>query len=490
MRIAPEPLTRLVRADVELSAGRLVILVLLSTAFATLDIRAGLGPHDEGLMLQWGHRIASGEWPYRDFWCNYLPGQPLVQALLGDGLLAWRIVRALTGGIASVLAYLLVRRETDDDRWALAAWAGVTAALAWPLTAGPNASAIALAFGALLAARRHGTWAGALAGLAFLFRPEIGVAAAIGAWVLAGRASWRPFAAAGGVALLGLLPFLIVAPGDLLSQTFGFAADQHLQRLPFPLAPHTTDANKVLERMFPAILVAGAALWAAAVLPRRRGGALVPLVLAGLAYLLARTDEFHLAPLAVVLAIALAAAGARESRTAVRVALATVLGLIVLHGLDRQFGKVRDAENMVAVDLPTGRQIRDNTTDAHALEDLATAVEHRSRPGDPIVSAPPRYDRVRFGDTLLYRLLDRSNPTRYDVMQPGVVTTTSVQREMRRDIAAAGTRLVVRWEAPAAREAEPNGSGKSSGVTLLDDWIRNSYKRIGRYGDYVLLEKR
>lgn len=489
MRIAPEPLTRLFRAEVEVSPGRLVILLLLATAFATLDIRAGIGPHDEGLMLQWGHRIASGEWPYRDFWCNYLPGQPLVQALLGDGLLVWRIVRALTGGIASVLAYLLVRRETDDDRWALAAWAGVAAAMAWPLTPGPNASAIALAFGALLAARRHGAWAGALAGLAFLFRPEIGLAAAIGAWVLGGRASWRPPAAAGGVALLGLLPFLIVAPGDLLSQTFGFAGDQHLQHLPFPLAPHTSDPNKMLERLFPAILVAGTALWAVAALPRRRGGALVALLLAGLAYLLARTDEFHLAPLAAVLAVALAGAGARESRGALRVALAGVLGLILLHGLDRQFAKLRDAETMVAVDLPTGPQVRSTPTDARALAELATAVERRSRPGDPIVSAPPRYDRVRFGDTLLYRLLDRTNPTRYDVIQPGVVTKASVQREMRRDIAAAGTRLVVRWESPSAREAEPNGSGKSSGVTLLDDWIRSSYRRIGRYGDYVLLER-
>jgi hypothetical protein len=490
MRIAPEPLAGLFRADVKVSATRLAVLLLLSTAFATLDLRAGLGPHDEGLMLQWGHRIASGEWPYRDFWCNYLPGQPLLQAVLGDGLLLWRIVRALTGGIASVLAYLLVRRETDDDRWAMAAWAGVTAALAWPLTAGPNASAIALAFGSLLAARRHGTWAGVLAGLAFLFRPEIGAAAGIGAWVLGGRVSWRPLVVGGGVALLGLLPFLIVAPGDFFSQTVGFVGEQHLQRLPFPFAPHTTDLNKVLERMFPAILVAGTALWAALVLPRRRGGALVPLVLAGLAYLLARTDEFHLAPLAAVLAIALAAGAARDSRTAVRVAFGAVLALIVLHGLDRQFAKVRDAENLVAVDLSTGPQVRSTPTDAHALADLATAVEHRSRAGDPIVSAPPRYDRVRFGDTLLYTLLNRTNPTRYDVMQPGVVTKASVQREMRRDIAAANTRLVVRWEDPAAREAEPNGSGKSSGVHLLDDWIRSTYKRVGRYGDYVLLEKK
>jgi hypothetical protein len=487
---ARDPLADFFRARVDVSAWRLLALLVLSTAFATLDLRSGLGPHDEGLMLQWGHRIAAGEWPYRDFWCNYLPGQPLVQAVLGDSLLVWRIVRALTGGIAAVLAYLLVRREATDDRWALAAWAGVSAAMAWPLTAGPNASATALAFGALLAARGHGVRAGTLAGLAFLFRPEIGLAVAIGSWVLGGRRSWTPLVTAGVVALLGLLPFLVVAPGDLLSQTFGFAAEQHLQWLPFPLAPHTTDPNKVLERLFPAILVAGALLWAVAALPRRRGGALVPLVLAGLAYLLARTDEFHLVPLAAVLTVAVAAAAAREERRVLRIALGGVLVLIVLHGLDRQLGKLRDAENMVAVELPQGPEVRSSPTDARALADLATAVDRRSRPGDPLVSAPPRYDRVRFGDTLLYRLLDRTNPTRYDVIQPGVVTTAPVQREMRRDIAAAGTRLVVRWEAPAAREAEPNGSGRSSGVTLLDDWIRNRYRRVGRYGDYVLLERR
>ena len=291
-------------------------------------------------MLQWGHRIASGEWPYRDFWCNYLPGAPLLQAVLGDSLVVWRVVRAALAGVCAVLAYLLVRRETVNDRWALAAWAGVTAAMAWPLTPGPNAPALALALASLLAARRRRGWAGILAGLAFLFRPEIGVAAALGAWILDGRRSWTPVLSAAFVALLGLLPFLVVSPGELLSQTFGFAFEQHLQHLPFPLAPHTTDPNKVLERTFPALLVAFTVLWAAVVLPRGRGGALVPLIVVGLAYLLARTDEFHLVPLAAVLAIALAAAAAREDRMVLKVALGAGLALIVVHGLDRQLGKL------------------------------------------------------------------------------------------------------------------------------------------------------
>jgi hypothetical protein len=476
------------RRTVDVSPLRLVILVLVAGAFATLDIRAGIGPHDEGLMLQWGHRIASGEWPYRDFWCNYLPGQPLVQALLGDSLVTWRILRALVAGVAAMLAYLLVRRETTNDRWALAAYAGVAAAMAWPLTPGPNASAVTLAFGTLLAARRHARSAGVLAGLAFLFRPEIGVAAAIGAWVLSGR---RPAAlwAAAAVALAGMAPFLVVSPGDFLSQTFGFAGEQRLQRLPFPLAPHTTDPNKVLERVFPAILVAGTLLWAAAALPRRRGGALVALLLAGLAYLLARTDEFHLLPLAAILAVALAAAAAREERRLVQVTLAAALALIVLHGLDRQLGKLTDAGGLSAIDLDSADGVRTGQKDAQALKELAAAVDRRSRPGDLLLSAPPRYDRVRVGDTLLYTLLNRRDPTRYDVVQPGVVTTAKVQREMRADLERTRTPLVVRWLAPVARQTEDNGSGRSSGVTLLDTYIDTHYRRVARYGDYLLLAR-
>jgi hypothetical protein len=485
-----EPSAGFFRVYVRVSPLRLLVLALLSTAFAAIDLRAGIGPHDEGLMLQWGHRIAGGEWPYRDFWCNYLPGAPLLQAALGDSLVRWRVLRAVLAGVCAVLAYLLVRRETVNDRWALGAWAGVTAALAWPLTPGPNAPALALALGSLLAARKRRGWAGILAGLAFLFRPEIGVAAALGAWIIGGRRSWTPLLSAAAVALLGLLPFLVVSPGDLLSQTFGFAFKQHLQHLPFPLAPHTTDPNKILERDFPALLVLFTALWAAVALPRQRGGALLPLMVAGLAYLLARTDEFHLEPLAAVLAIALAAAAAREARLVLKIVLATGLALIALHGLDRQLGKLDDASTMVGVDLPALDGVRTTPTDAHALDDLAAAVDRRSKPGDPLLSAPPRYDRVRVGDTLLYIVLDRTNPTRYDVVQPGVVTTAKVQREMRADLERTKTKLIVRWLAPVAEQTEDNGSGTSSGVTLLDDYIDSHYVRVGRYGDYLLLTRR
>ena len=190
--------------------------------------------------------------------------------------------------------------------------------MAWPSGPGPTAPALALGLGALLLARRAPLGAGALAGLAVFVRPEIGVAAALGAVLEARRrgaegGAARVALAATAVAVLSLAPFAIVAGGAMTDQVLGFASVQDLQRLPFPLDyDEGFDPNKLLEFYLPAILVAGSALWAGWALVRRDGFALAPLIAVGVAYLLARTDEFHLVPLSVVLAIALACAAGRR----------------------------------------------------------------------------------------------------------------------------------------------------------------------------------
>src|SRR6478672_87191 len=165
------------------SIGLQVLLFVLAAALSGFTILREISPHDEGLMLQAGARIAAGQWPYRDFWTNYMPGQPLVLALLqqifGPSLLAWRVVRTLTDATVALLAYRLARRRAPES-YALAAWLAVAGAMAFPTGPGPNPPALALAFGALLAARRRPALGGVLAGIACLFRLEIGVAAIIG----------------------------------------------------------------------------------------------------------------------------------------------------------------------------------------------------------------------------------------------------------------------------------------------------------------------
>ena len=326
----------------ELAAGGL--LALGAAALSAFTIVRGYGPHDEGLMLAWARRIADGQWPYRDFWANYAPGQPLLLAalvkLFGPSLLWWRIVRVAVDATV-VRARLRLRAQAGRDGLGRGRVGRGGRGMAWPSGPGPNPPALALALGALLAARRAPLGAGALAGLAIVVRPEVGIAAAFGAALEARRpAAARVALAAAAVAALALAPFAIVAGGAMADQVLGFASLQDLQRLPFPLHyDGPFDLNKLLEFYLPAILVAGSALWAGWALARRDGIALAPLVAVGLAYLLARTDEFHLVPLSVVLAVALACAAGREARALPRAALGVALALVAVHGLERRAGQ-------------------------------------------------------------------------------------------------------------------------------------------------------
>jgi hypothetical protein len=134
--------------------------------------------------------------------------------------------------------------------------------------------------------------------------------------------------------------------------------------------------------------------------------------------------------------------------------------------------------------------VRDAPADARALARLLPLLRTLVPSGGTLLVAPPRYDRVRVGDPLLNVLADRPSPTRYDVVQPGVVTKASVQREMARALERARTPFVVRWLAPAALELEPNRSARSSGVRLLDRFIAARYRLRARIGDYVVLVRR
>lgn len=447
-----------------------------------------VSPHDEGLMLAWGGRIADGQAPYRDFWCNYAPGQPLLLAglvkLFGPSLLSWRVLRLAVDVIVALLAYVLARRHASEG-WALAGWLAAAGAMAFPTGPGPNPTALALGLGAVALAPRRAAGAGALAGAACFFRPEIGVACVAGAMLEAGSRRVRVAAAAAVVAAAALGPFVIALGGDMLPQTVGFVDEQRLQRLPFPFVPHVGfDPNKLLEFWMPLILAIGCAAWLAF---GRRRWALAPLALVGLGYLLARADEFHLVPLSVALAVMLAVAAAGRAGAA-RVLLGGLLALIAAHGVERQIGRIAHLPALAAVPGGAGDGVRTELGDAHALRALVPFVRSRVAPGDPVFVANPRFDLVHAGDPLLNVVLERPNPTRYDVMQPGVVTTARVQREMVGELRT--TRLVVVWHDTRATLREDNPAGRSSGVHILDAYLRSAFRPVARFGVYEVRLRR
>jgi hypothetical protein len=489
------------------------VLLALGALLSGITILWGINPHDEGLVLSSAARITEGELPYRDFYANYGPGQYFFVAgldgLFGPSLLSWRVVRVALDAIVGVLAYLLARREAPP--WlALLAWVGVAGAMAFPSIPSPNPAAIALGLGAILVAPRRPAVAGALAGLAVVFRVDVGLAA-VGGAVLAAlpagglrqergaavRATLRVAGAAAVVAIVLLAPVVLAAPREAWEQTLGFALDeQGLQRLPLPGAyDGSLQPNLILDHYFAYVLLGGGLLWAAIALRERlglRAWAAAPLALAGAAYLLARADEFHFIPLAAILPVLLAIVAARARSAGHMLSFAAacaVLTLIALHGLDEKRIQALSPPPLERLDVDVADGVKARTDDARALAALVAYVRPRVPEGRPVFVANPRHDIVRVGNPLLYVLLQRDNPTRYDVFQPGVVTSAPVQAEMVRDLERARPALVVRWLNPAASQREPNGAGRSSGVRILDRWLAERYTEVRRFGDYAVLRR-
>jgi hypothetical protein len=473
------------------------LLLALAAGLAGFSILWWIQPHDEGLMLQAGSRIASGQWPYRDFWMNYVPGMAVVlaglQKVFGASLLSWRVLVVALDALVSLLAYLLARQRASQPT-ALIAWLAVAGAMAYPLLPGPNPPALALALGALLAARSRPRAAGALSGLACFFRLEIGIAAIVGVLIETPRGErTRTTAIAIACALIPLAPFFIAAPGAMLHDTIGFYGIQDLQRLPFPLTYHgPITPAKLFDFYMPLILVIGAGVWVLATVTEWRwidpaALSLLPLGLVGLAYLLGRTDENHLVPLAVALPVMLAWASGGTRRRVTRLITMAALVLLALHGLERRGSQLIHAPTLQAVPGPAGDGVETTPSDAHALAALENELGKITRPNEPIFVANPRFDLVHAGDPLLYVITGHPNPTKYDVMQPGVVTTASVQRQMIEELQRSHTRVVVRWLSPLATLREPNGAGRSTHVNILGSYIAAHYRAVAKFGYYQVL---
>ncbi len=203
-------------------------------------------------------------------------------------------------------------------------------------------------------------------------------------------------------------------------------------------------------------------------------------------YLLARADAFHTGPLAVLVAV-LAAWAVRGPRLLATLAVASLVYLVV-EGADRVWLLAGAGGTPLSLAVADGVRVPEAT--ARDLEATVREIQARVAPGEPIYVVPARSDLVTAGNPLLYVLAGRPNPTRYDIQAPGVVTSAPVQREIVADLERARPRVVVRDTSPVTAAPEPNAAGRSTGVTLLDDYLAERYREADRHGALVVLERR
>jgi hypothetical protein len=504
------------------------LIAVVTVIVFILPLRALLraaGPAmEEGFMLVFPDRVLHGAVPNKDFLNLYGPGSLWVLAgvykVFGVHLLAERLV-----GLAQLVGMaiggaLLVRWW---GRWVATAAVVLSAMFLVPalqLTAVPWPGAAALALGSLVALlqARHDAevpgldrvanrWAlvgGVLAGVALLYRVDIGLAILLGGTA----ALWRVPRAVMNRALvglvLGLAPYGIhvaqAGPGTVWR---GMLVDPlwHLRaarRLPVPPDPnHLQGVARVIvavDRWWPlprltppqqlfawfvllaavAIALVGVSVWAV----RRTPTAFRPRVLlAGALFgvgvfpqALQRADSAHFAWVSGVLVVLIPAAivelvaharprwsGARAGLIAGVSVIAVGALLLPTYTARRYVALVQDSfgrGDTIALEHD-GRTfyVGSDRRFAASITRLLQAVDRDVAPGSRIIVGNSDMRRVPYVDSFLYYLLPRYLPGTYSIeFEPGLTNRqgTRLTEEMRRADAFIASDRWLSWDEPNA----------------------------------------
>jgi hypothetical protein len=539
--------------SVRLAILRAVTLALLGVVIGAAFVVSGLTRpinfHDEGFPVYAALRVLEGAVPYRDFWTIHPPGQwytlAAVFKVFGPSLLVERIWDAAVRLILLYVLYAFASRLTSPrvallPGIAMLVYLGVTPfyaymmfpALLWSLLSG-----LCLLAHAVAPRTRWVLAAGLCVGLTALYRHDVAFyAAAAGAVALVARG----LAARGGATgllravgpFVGGIAAVVVPAAAVMLWMVPAATLWHLlfvypsrlvggvRSLPLPsllvnplLALQGEEYFKAYLSLvfeswipfyFPVLTYGlGAALSVAILVRAARGnemgargsGTLWLTLFGSLLYLqaLSRADAIHLMPTslaAIVLLAAVTAWGWRAfSRPPMLAALCLVLPLLSISmfwmpAMDWVARTYRGWPPNCARPLERARCMPLRADEAATIQ----LVQGLVPPGERIFVGHGRHDRVFLTDVLFYFVSGRDSATRYFSLEPGVATTEAVQREIVQELVRHRVRIIVLY-APVTPFIEPNESGRSSGVTVLDDYIRSAYRKGWVAGEYSVWEK-
>lgn len=120
--------------------------------------------------------------------------------------------------------------------------------------------------------------------------------------------------------------------------------------------------------------------------------------------------------------------------------------------------------------------------------ELVKFLQKNIKPREPILSTVLFHDKFFVNDTLLYFLSDTSSVTRYWQYDPGIQSSKDIQEYMVQELILGKPRYIVVWISGSYTN-EPNLSSRSSGVHIVDEYIKSNYTATKQFGDYIILEK-
>jgi hypothetical protein len=119
----------------------------------------------------------------------------------------------------------------------------------------------------------------------------------------------------------------------------------------------------------------------------------------------------------------------------------------------------------------------------------ALYVQQHTRPDDPVFVGLSRHDMIYINDVLLYFIVNRRSITKWHQYDPGLQTTALIQQQMIEALEREKPKLIV-IEAIWLDRREPNDASVSSGVTVLDDYIRRAFEPIATFGVNTVMRPR
>jgi 4-amino-4-deoxy-L-arabinose transferase-like glycosyltransferase len=193
------------QSELTVISGSLVpwLVFLTSAAYLFAFCRYSALEPDEGIILRGAERVLHGQVPYRDFFSFYTPGSYYLVAALfrifGNSFFVARASIAITGGLCTVLSYVLARRLCSTGIALFAAALTAMASVSYRFLVLHNWYSTLLCCAGLYAAirlfeARSAGWAfatGVAASLAVLFEQSKGAGLCLGLALGIGMLAWK-----------------------------------------------------------------------------------------------------------------------------------------------------------------------------------------------------------------------------------------------------------------------------------------------------------
>lgn len=531
-------------------AAGIALTLVLASVFFLLEMSCLPNIYDEGLVLTAAMRVLAGQIPHRDFYANYGPAQFYILAgmfkFFGSSLFVERIYDLVVRAVVVSAVYAI--SSFYCRRWIAAGAAAVTAM--WfigvrmtPASPVVPVSLLALVSSSLLPptfltgmSAKRGLITGVIAGTAVLFRYDVGGALLVVQSCVIAMATYfrchgtskalRSFWPVYWPYLLGfaipnvpsLLYYFAVAPvPPLIHNVIVYPATLYprMRRLPLPgniavylpiiisvfslflLLVHRSkmdrDTSKIRQDWHPfvwtfAILVA--VLYFKGYVRMSPLQMYLPSVCSFplLAVLLHNRFAFSARPRVFILALAsiifLIAAGStwRETKRLYAQRQSVVENLISSH--------LKATTNSRSQWCDTPSPLTKGLCfcpDPDRIQAILFITSHTS-PDQKLFVGLTRHDRIYGNDNLIYFATKRLPATRWSHFDPGLQNSYPIQVQMIHELEQNAPPYVV-LDSEFEHFHEPNDSSKSSGVTLLDDYLRTRYQPVAVFGPLSISQR-